>query len=759
MQGVGFSVLWEDYLQTSVKKVNRSSTNTGNNNDSHAAPSSLSVQLKWRQWDLDMVVGAFGISLSLLTIAIFSYVRDNNGSSPETSMSSFATSQLVGAVLIFLGCIFNVWLIARYRYSTSQGTDNLKRRMISRFLRELEQQEEACLENPSVGFVNEDNGIDLVGTSLTAIYPVFRLSQDPSGKTNGASWSRIPTLLLVQGDLIGLQIGDIAPATCRTLEGKASVVFEKGDTISLEASNNTVEGIVSKFPKGRTTLPTDSDELLDLCNNIRVFEIMETPLVAFLREPEHASKVPQILRQLDAVRGLLCLTGAAVFFLTLSVLLGRYSQFSSDLMHLLPAPFLAALGCLPLVGPSCLILVESLGSARILASYHPVASRTRKDDSATEAAKTNVDILILRYFLAICGNRLSIDLGKIFEGYSGRTAGKRHGSNLVHIPPANLNLLYKLGVATAFSLIDDELVCEPQAIPQQLLIPSGKGLKLLDLCPMYHDGDDETEDSDSSLEQGGRNRQKSFDGDQNYDSDSDSDDALKDHHRVPAKEKKARRRLLRKSFNLSAKRDKDVAEDDSDADLADHEVQFEDPSWWEHLPSLKCIGLACLLVEQKDEPHGRIGSSPFMAAEGSSVIEYEQVKSCKTALVHLICKERRSIQLRSLARCIGFSTKPGAFGSRGDISPFEEKHRLNVISTARMKERLKIDFHERGSEESRWWGLLRADSTSVIVRDGRSGAYQLLTVGDPRVVCDNASLKCFKSVRWQYLTLFLLSTR
>jgi hypothetical protein len=44
------------------------------------------------------------------------------------------------------------------------------------------------------------------------------------------------------------------------------------------------------------------------------------------------------------------------------------------LLHLLPAPFLAALGCLPLVRPSCLILIESLGSAWILASYPPVSS-------------------------------------------------------------------------------------------------------------------------------------------------------------------------------------------------------------------------------------------------------------------------------------------------------------------------------------------------------------------------------------------------
>lgn len=70
----------------------------------------------------------------------------------------------------------------------------------------------------------------------------------------------------------------------------------------------------------------------------------------------------------------------------------------------------------------------------------------------------------------------------------------------------------------------------------------------------------------------------------------------------------------------------------------------------------------------------------------------------------------------------------------GDVSMFTQRLRLHCISHNLVKERLEIDPHERGSEESRWWGLLRADSTSVIVHDARSNGYQLLTVGDPQVV-------------------------
>lgn len=122
-------------------------------------------------------------------------------------------------------------------------------------------------------------------------------------------------------------------------------------------------------------------------------------------------------------------------------------------------------------------------------------------------------------------------------------------------------------------------------------------------------------------------------------------------------------------------------------------------------------------------------TEPLYSTKNSGKLE-----AYKSDLIQLICAEQGSRQLQALAQCIGFSTKANKFGKKGDISPFIEKERLHVISTARLKERLEIDSHERGSEESRWWGYLRPDSTSIIVQDSRTGSHQLLTVGDPRVV-------------------------
>ena len=56
---------------------------------------------------------------------------------------------------------------------------------------------------------------------------------------------------------------------------------------------------------------------------------------------------------------------------------------------------------------------------------------------------------------------------------------------MIKIPPKSSNLLETLGAITAASIIDDEIVCKPYSTPQQLLIPSASGLKLLDLFEKF----------------------------------------------------------------------------------------------------------------------------------------------------------------------------------------------------------------------------------------------------------------------------------
>ena len=49
---------------------------------------------------------------------------------------------------------------------------------------------------------------------------------------------------------------------------------------------------------------------------------------------------------------------------------------------------------------------------------------------------------------------------------------------------------------------------------------------------------------------------------------------------------------------------------------------------------------------------------------------------------------------------------------------------------------MQLDSHALGLEESRNWSRLFTDATTVFVHDKRSGADQVLTVGDARVVTE-----------------------
>jgi hypothetical protein len=237
----------------------------------------------WLKWDLDLYIGAFGATLAIVIISGLSLSDREHGTSilGASAETRFYRSHLAASVLLLSGCIFNIWVVARRRYSCSRGSDSLKRREISKFLRAIERQEQDCEHDAF-----SEEGLNLVGSSLTDIYPVYRLRQSKDHRILGGSWTRIPTLLLVRGDHIALQTGDIAPAECRVVEGPmASSTVASGERITLETFGETTTSAIGKLPRGRTTLPKDSDELLALSNHIQIFVLLESPLEKFLRAP------------------------------------------------------------------------------------------------------------------------------------------------------------------------------------------------------------------------------------------------------------------------------------------------------------------------------------------------------------------------------------------------------------------------------------------------------------------------------------------
>ena len=110
-----------------------------------------------------------------------------------------------------------------------------------------------------------------------------------------------------------------------------------------------------------------------------------------------------------------------------------------------------------------------------------------------------------------------------------------------------------------------------------------------------------------------------------------------------------------------------------------------------YLPLQQCIGLACLIVDEKpDELEDNILVSQNENSTQQGHDHHSHLQETKHSLVRFIGAERRSNQLRSLAHCIGFSTEPNSSGEKGDLSPFSECLRLHVISHNLVKQRLEV---------------------------------------------------------------------
>mmetsp|Transcript_31329 Transcript_31329/g.65513 ORF Transcript_31329/g.65513 Transcript_31329/m.65513 type:complete len:1636 (-) Transcript_31329:697-5604(-) len=678
-------------------------------------------------------------------------------------------------------------------------------------------------------------------------------------------WHRIPSLLLVQGDFIALKVGDTAPAKCRALhsweisknEENASLkdnsepipkIIKAGERLTIDSlpylakeslmPPSKASANISKaglLPTGKSTLKTQSEELLLLANGLQIYELLETPLDLFLRRKDDAiHKTPLLIRQGLAVRTIFLYIAITFFTLTLFFLLirpgGAQYFFHSTTWNL---PLLAALSVLPVISPMYIFFLECIGTARILATVHPL-TKTRTNGPPPKNGQKNMaetghngargggigsvdggmstsdeslrlvitgEIgrvekpplgLLFRYMMATYSSRLFTKsptkmMTQWMRQKSGASAtadsallknvplqpSDTSWDSLLSIPPASLHLLEKLGGVTALALIDDELASEPFSTPQQLLIPSGQGgLKLLDICPVFDDEDaystDDEDNETSNYPSSSRNsitasrfNSRNTSDVYSVDSDEDFNDETRYNHTFSApartlrkiRGRYRRRKRGRRALESTGLPRNDICQRCGVEEYGDVEVQFEDPLWWQFLPSLKCIGLGCLLVEEgissrrKEQPLSvtskvdpakskhKVSFGTGKSRNSSRRISRVLCRAEKTLLDH-ICHERQRKQLSSLARCIGFDTHANEFGDRGDLSFFHERRRLHVISTDLLRQRMNLESHSLGLEEGRNWSRLSTDATVVFVHDSRSGGDFILTVGDASVVTE-----------------------
>jgi hypothetical protein len=239
----------------------------------------------WISRDFDLYFGALALSICLLVLSCFSLSARSGGAGysflQPTASKFIYRAEMVAALLLVAGSYASLWMVRRRRFLGLNDSNNSKRRDILRFLRALSSYPE---ESGSIGSrsAQSDQTIRFNGTSLNDIYPVCRKS---SAVDAIPVWTRIPSLLLVHGDYIALQIGDTAPANCGMVGSGAQVRVNVGDHMSLELLTQTAIEAMGDLPRGRTTLPPGSDHLLTLCNKKCIFLVLDAPIQDFINRP------------------------------------------------------------------------------------------------------------------------------------------------------------------------------------------------------------------------------------------------------------------------------------------------------------------------------------------------------------------------------------------------------------------------------------------------------------------------------------------
>lgn len=290
----------EKYMETPLPVVK--STN---------APSNQTT--KWWQcmfqWDVDFYSGA-AVSAALLGLSAASLATRKRGHVGMDAVLNAAASltiyraQVAASTLLLVGSFFCIFLVKRREYTFAHDSDVSKRKIITKFLTATHEQSDGTTSSEKNIYGDESGRckgdkhptgkvqqLHHSGTSRTGIYPAYRRSECTNQQE--AYWYRIPTLLLVKGDYIALQVGDVAPARCKLMNPDSQstttsspCIIEGGETITV-TSFGDLWGLSPslKFPPGKSTVPSDSRQLLELCNQKRVFVLEETPLESFLKLP------------------------------------------------------------------------------------------------------------------------------------------------------------------------------------------------------------------------------------------------------------------------------------------------------------------------------------------------------------------------------------------------------------------------------------------------------------------------------------------
>ncbi|TDH70908.1 hypothetical protein CCR75_002927 [Bremia lactucae] len=532
-------------------------------------------------------------------------------------------------------------------------------------------------------------------------------------------WQRLPMNLLVEGDMVGLMSGDIAPGNVRPVEVDATEqphVYARGCKLPSWTRRQAKD-------KTRCTATFDPPLLLELCGEMRIFEMLETPV---LRDIEDAlfqinrpvTPTQKLQAQARHMAVYICTLYSVLVLLAIGLrVVVQHRSLEMMLSHILLGPIGIWLCFASLNTPLVLFVAEAAATASILGSFDDILaleesewqeqnakpraddfhnkksngkSEPRSDPSKVTSRRkdehmSRIDSAMASILKATALAPLDIYDVEDREKLRSETAQKLSASmrsiryflvvlrfrvmecNLAHVsnqrgisvPFRSFRLLERLGNITMLCCFDDDILCEQAPSVEEIFLLNDK--------------------------------QSNFS----------------------------------TVLDLHAERNCDTG------------LQFEDPKWKQHLQSLKPIGLAIMVNDDENPSQHYEENIRYLVNEELCPADDDDtrdpyLRNCMQQLSAHIRMLPFPKHLLNLSREMGFSVAH-------DLSQFQRRQSIHIICPRLAHYEHTSDHHDQGQEDTRYRGILKSHLYSTVVLDKRSHRHQLLSRGHPTVVLAHCS--------------------
>lgn len=202
-----------------------------------------------------------------------------------------------------------------------------------------------------------------------------------------SQWQRLPMNLLVEGDVVGLMSGDFAPGEVRPVEAggnEGQQVYLRGCKLPSWTRRHAKD-------TSRCTATFDPPLLLELCGEMRIFEMLETPVVRDIEDALFRINRPQTPTQkLQAQARLVAVYICTLYSILVLVAIGlrvvvQHRSLETTLTHILLGPIGVWLCFASLNTPLVLFVAEAAATASILGSFDDILApkeQTHKEQTA-----------------------------------------------------------------------------------------------------------------------------------------------------------------------------------------------------------------------------------------------------------------------------------------------------------------------------------------------------------------------------------------